>query len=73
MAATRAWLETADSSRRKTASRLGSQYAEAHADTWATFATAHVNRDGSGYIEVRRNGKVLHDFHFYPEDEAINK
>mgnify|MGYP001581698666 CR=1 FL=1 len=48
-------------------SRLGHGAAMANANTWRTFATAHVNADGSGYITVARNGKTLHYFAFDAE------
>lgn len=48
-------------------SRLGHGEMIARADTWRTFATAHVFSDGSGYIEVKRDGTELHRFDFGPE------
>ena len=56
-----------DNTRRKETHRLGSRAAEVRAATWKTFATAVVNADGSGYVEVRRDGKTLHRFEFEPE------
>lgn len=38
------------------------------ANTWRTFATAYVTRDGSGFVEVRRGGKLVHRFDFAKED-----
>jgi hypothetical protein len=67
MAATIATATGRDSSRAKETHRLGAQSSTARADTWQTFTTAHVNRDGSGYVEVRRNGKTLHRFDFGAE------
>jgi hypothetical protein len=67
MAATIAKATGYDSSRAKEAHRLGSQSSTAQANTWQTFTTAHVNRDGSGYVEVIRNGKTLHRFDFGAE------
>ena len=67
MAATIARAYGNDSTRTKETHRLGGQSSTARADTWRTFTTAHVNRDGSGYIEVRRDGRTLHRFDFEAE------
>lgn len=56
-----------DNLRRKESSRLGSQCAEAEANTWRTFTFCHVNADGSGSIQVKRDGNLLHVFDFGPE------
>jgi hypothetical protein len=70
MAATIARAFGNDSTRTKETHRLGGQSSTAQANTWSTFTTAHVNRDGSGYVEVSRNGKTLHRFDFGPERES---
>ena len=49
------------------ATRLGHGAAEGEANTWQTFTLCHVNRDGSGYVEVKRDGETLHRFDFGPE------
>lgn len=49
------------------ASRLGHGAAMANANTWRTFTTCHVNADGSGYVEVARDGKTIHHFSFGAE------
>ncbi len=67
MAATIAIAIGGDSTRKKETHRLGSLYSSAHANTWQTFATAFVKKDGSGYVEVRRNGKTIHTFEFGAE------
>jgi hypothetical protein len=67
MAATIARAIGMDSTRTKGTHRLGSQAASVQAATWRTFATAYVARDGSGYIEVKRDGVVLHRLGFGPE------
>ena len=67
MAATIAIATGYDTSRTKEASRLGSVGATARANTWTTFTTASINRDGSGYVEVVRHGEVIHRFAFDPE------
>lgn len=69
MAATIAKAVGYDSSRTKETHRLGSQGAWAEAATWRTFAEASVNRDGSGYIKVVRDGTTLHSFYFEKESE----
>ena len=52
MAATIAKCIGYDSRRIKEAHRLGSEWAEGQANTWRTFATATVHKDGSGHISV---------------------
>ncbi len=79
MAATRA-TAIGDKGRIRPVTRLGHQSATGHADTWCTFTMCHVNKDGSGYVEVRRGKRglggrtnktdVLHRFDFGPEVEA---
>jgi hypothetical protein len=56
-----------DSSRIKETHRLGSRFAQAEANTWRTFSTAFVAADGSGYVEVIRDGKTVHRFDFGKE------
>lgn len=60
MAATIAECIGTDTTRTKTAHKLGSRSATARANTYHTFATAHVNADGSGYIQVERNAIRIH-------------
>lgn len=67
MAATIAKAFGGDSTREKAVHRLGSLYSRAEANTWRTFVTAFVKKDGSGYVEVRRNGKTIHEFEFGAE------
>ncbi len=59
-----------DSSRTKEDHRLGSESAEGFAKTWKTTATAFVKRDGSGYVQVLRNGRLEHAYHFPAEEIA---
>lgn len=68
MAATIAKAFGNDKSRTKAVHRLGSESSSVEAATWNTFATAHVNKDGSGSVMVRRNGRSIHFFEFGPED-----
>jgi hypothetical protein len=70
MAATIAVCTGEDRTRTKEAHRLGSRSATGRANTWRTFATAHVRHDGSGYIEIRRDDMTVHYFEFGPEDSA---
>ena len=67
MAATIARATGHDKSRDKEVHRLGSESSAVVAATWRTFARAHVNKDGSGYVEVRRDDKVIHSFEFEAE------
>lgn len=67
MAATRASCAGEGTTRVTTASRLGSQSATGYADTYRTFTLCHVRRDGSGYVRVTRDGKVLHSYDFEAE------
>jgi len=70
MAATIAKATGHDSSRSKYVHRLGHQSSSVEAATWRTFARAYVARDGSGYIEVVRDGTPLHRFDFEKEEKA---
>ena len=67
MAKTMASCTGYDSNRVKDAHRLGSRAAKAEAATWQTFATAYVACDGSGYVEVRRDGQTIHRYDFAAE------
>ena len=49
-------------------SRLGHGSAKAEASTWRTFFTAFVRADGSGYVEVRRDGVLVHNFEIDEEE-----
>lgn len=68
MSNTRAELEAYDVNRTKRASRQGSEQAWAQAATWHTFAQASVEKDGSGYVQVVRNGDIIHRYEFEPEN-----
>ena len=57
-----------DSTRIKNVHRLGSKCAEGQANTYRTFTTCYVSADGSGYVHVERDGKMLHNFTFGPEE-----
>lgn len=56
-----------DKTREKRIQRLGSMCAKAKANTWRTFTECHVNKDGSGYVQVRRDEVVIHRFDFDKE------
>jgi hypothetical protein len=60
-----------DNSRTKAVHRLGHESSEAQANTWRTFATAFVNKDGQGYIEVRRDNALLGRMEFGPETDIF--
>lgn len=68
MAATIAHATGFDKNRIKDTHRLGSEGATAHANTWRTFTTCHVNKNGQGYVEVKRDGEIIHRFHFEAEE-----
>ncbi len=51
----------------KIVTRLGNGSVKATADTWRTFTTVEVAANGSGYVSVKRDGKILHYFTFGPE------
>ena len=55
------------SGRVKSDHRLGSNSARGEANTWRTFTTAFVAADGSGFVKVERDGKVIHTFYFDKE------
>lgn len=67
MAATIARAIGEDSSRTKEATRLGSRSATGEANTWRTFASVTTRADGSGYVEVKRDGVVIHRAEWDPE------
>lgn len=67
MANTIATAIGSDSSRDKSETRLGSVSSTGKAATYRTFAEAFVRKDGSGYVEVKRDGKVIHIFEFDAE------
>ena len=54
MANLRGRIFAQDSSRNKIVSRLASQHITVKADTWRTFVTVNLSRDGSGEIIVSR-------------------
>lgn len=56
-----------DNTRDKSCHRLGSRGASVEAATWRTFAGAYVSKDGSGYVQVTRDGKQIHNFRFEAE------
>lgn len=56
-----------DRNRRKDTHRLGSERAHVRAATWRTFVDALVHKDGSGYVTITRDGKVIHTFRFEEE------
>jgi hypothetical protein len=68
MAATIARATGHDSNRSKETHRLGSQSSRVEAATWHTSAEAYVTRDGSGSIEVSRDGRIIARVSFGPED-----
>jgi len=67
MANTIAKAYGSDSTRVKETHRLGSRSAMGEANTWRTFTTCFVASDGSGYVRVIRDGKVIHEYQFGPE------
>jgi hypothetical protein len=68
MGATIARATGYDSSRVKEAHRLGSRKSSATAATWRTFATVTVYADGSGTVDITRDGERLHAFAFGSEN-----
>jgi hypothetical protein len=67
MAATIAEAWGYDKERVKETHRLGSRGAKARAATYRTFATVHVNADGSGGVIVVRDNIMVHQYEFGPE------
>lgn len=59
--------EGIDGAKVKKAQRLGSKAARAEANTYHTFASAYVNADGSGYVEVKQHGVTICRFDFEAE------
>ena len=56
-----------DNTREKVVHRLGSVSSEGQANTWRTFTTCYVDRDGGGFVRVVRDGEVLHSWTFEAE------
>lgn len=56
--------------RMKEAHRLGTDHSIAQANTWRTFSECVVWADGHGYVEVKRDDKVIHRFEFPAESEG---
>lgn len=67
MAATIAYATGRDKNRVKETHRLGSECAQTCAATWRTFVRASVGRDGSGFVTIERDGKIIHSFSFDAE------
>ena len=67
MANTMATARGQDRKREKVTHRLGSEASSVQAATWRTFAKATVRADGSGFVEVIRDGEQIHWFPFGPE------
>lgn len=68
MAATMAIARTVEKSgREKQTHRLGSYRAEGQANTYNTFTSVVVHADGHGWVEVKRNGDLIHSYEFGPE------
>ena len=68
MAATIAICTGYDKAREKEAHRLGSERSIAHANTWRTFTTCLIRKDGSGAVSVERDGVIIHEYVFGKED-----
>lgn len=56
-----------ESGREKKVTRLGGAFSQVEANTWHTFCTALVYADGSGYVSVVRDDKVIHEYRFGTE------
>ncbi len=52
------------SGRSKTVHQLGSMCSEGQANTYRTFTRCRVDRDGSGCVEVVRDGVTIHVWSF---------
>lgn len=60
------------------ASRLGHESSKAQAATFKTFATAEIEKDGSGYVQIERilsDGRrsVIHRAEVGAEDQEISE
>lgn len=69
MAATIARATGHDTSRSKPAQRTGSEWASAEAATWNSSAQAEMRKDGSGYVQLRRRGRIVARIDFDTERE----
>lgn len=55
MAALRGTIE----SDRSTVTRLSHKHLSVKADTWRTFARVELDKDGHGYLIVKRDGETI--------------
>ena len=62
MANTRVEAYGHDKNRTKETSMLGSEGVTANVHTWSTFIRSSINRDGTGYVTIERDGVTIHTF-----------
>ena len=62
MAATRGIVWGYDKTRTKERSTLGSAACEASVATWNTFIESFIRADGTGYVTIKRDGKIIHGY-----------
>lgn len=67
MAKTIAKAFSNDKTRCKETHRLGSQSSTGEANTFRTLSKTHINADGSGYFQLKRDGKIIHSHDWGPE------
>jgi hypothetical protein len=67
MANTIAKAHGLDSTRTKSTQRLGSQSATGEANIWRTFSKIHINKDGSGIFQLKRDDNVIYIYKWGPE------
>jgi hypothetical protein len=51
--------------------RLGHRHLTARADTWNTFGTITLAKDGSGTVEIRQNGAFILSARFSAESAEL--
>ena len=69
MAATVAWARGyGKTGPAKEVSRLGHEFSQAEANTYRTFALVCIRKDGSGYVEIKRDQEVIHKFGWEKEN-----
>lgn len=70
MAATIAKAVGMSKTNSKEVTRLGHEASLGEANTWRTFTCCYVRKNGSGYVKVTRDGKLIHEFSFGPEGDT---
>lgn len=52
--------------------RLADRSINVHADTWNTFSEIELEKDGSGWVSVRQNGRTILHASWSAESESVS-